>query len=141
MLVIPLVLACMSRASADDPVKAAQNWGLIGTWAVDCAVRYGRQPGTHLVYFIREGTVIYRRDGDAADNPIGDARIEPDHSLIFRVTLLSYNNETRDVAYVKAPDGGSFHALYDRGSDGTYAIRDSMVVANGQQAPTFHRCE
>ncbi len=64
-----LWIALASLARAETLAATVEQWGLLGSWAVDCAVRPDRDTGALLTYEIqKDGRVMYRRNfGDAKD--------------------------------------------------------------------------
>jgi hypothetical protein len=139
-LVALVTLAFMRCVSAGNSADIARDWGLLGTWAIDCA-KPTKGKGNVISYEINSaGKLIYRRDHDAADtNAIVDARIASDHTLILSIEMPQYG-QTRENGVSKEADG-SIHTLYNRGEDGIYSVRDSRFVANGVLTPRLHKCE
>ena len=64
-----LWVALVPSARAETLAATVEQWGLLGSWAIDCAVRPDRDKGALLTYEIRkDGRVMYRRNfGDARD--------------------------------------------------------------------------
>ncbi len=64
-----LWIAFTPLARAEALAATVERWGLLGSWAVDCAARPDRDKGALLTYELRkDGRVMYRRDfGDAKD--------------------------------------------------------------------------
>lgn len=139
-LVAASMLASVAYACADNPGDIARNWGLLGTWALDCAKPAKNGKGNVISYEISaSGELIYRRDHDAADNnAVRDARIASDHTLILSIEMPQYG-QTRESGLNREADG-SIRSLYNRGEDGSYSIRDSRFVANGAPTPRLRKC-
>jgi len=56
-------VAFTSTAGAETLAATVEQWGLLGSWAVDCAVRPDRDKGALLTYEIqKDGRVMYRRN-------------------------------------------------------------------------------
>jgi hypothetical protein len=64
-----LWVAFTPAAGAESLAATVEQWGLLGSWAVDCAVRPDRDKGALLIYEIRkDGRVMYRRNfGETKD--------------------------------------------------------------------------
>lgn len=128
-------------ALADDAAEIARQWGLIGTWAVDCAKSVQPGHGNVITYEVSAtGRLIYRRDLDAADtNEVTDVQIDGDHSLVLSITMPRYS-QTRDNGIDKLDDG-SIRSTFNRGRDGSYTIRDGRFVATGKPTPRLRKCD
>lgn len=142
MVTLTMVTLALSRsASADNPADVARDWGLLGTWAIDCAKPAKKGKGNIISYEIGSGgELIYRRDHDTADiNAVLDARIASDETLVLSIEMPQYR-QIRENGVIKEADG-SIRSLYNRGQDGTYSIRDSRFVANGASTPRLRKCD
>ena len=64
-----LWIAFAPLARAETLAATVEQWGLLGSWAIDCAVSPDRDKGARLTYEIRgDGRVMYRRNfGDTKD--------------------------------------------------------------------------
>jgi hypothetical protein len=140
LLATLLASSVVPRAMAEDAADVARHWGLIGTWAIDCAKPAKKGQGNTISYEITsDGSLIYRRDFDAADNnEIVQARVEPDNTLTLSIVMPAFN-QTRENGIAMQSDG-SIHSVFSRGEDGTYTIRDGRFVANGKPTPELRRC-
>ena len=131
-----LVLTSLPHASANPAVDVARDWGLLGTWAGDCAAPLK----LYSFEISLRRKLIYRRDHSSAQKyEIVDARVGPENTIVL-ATRFPALKDIRESAMIKNADG-SIQALYSlsRG-DGSYAIKDSVVVATGDPAPVLHRC-
>ncbi|MGJ5180882.1 hypothetical protein ACQR16_22955 [Bradyrhizobium oligotrophicum] len=138
---ILLASSFTAAAAADGAVEAAREWGLIGTWAVDCAAPPVKGRGAIISYEVTtDGNLIYRRDHDPSDvNDVPSARIEPDQTLVISI-VLPKANQTRENGIVKTSDGG-IRSVFNRGEDGSYTIREARFVANGKPTPVLAKCD
>ena len=141
-LVLAALLAStvVAPASADDVADVARDWGLIGTWGIDCAKPPKKGQGNTISYEVTSsGSLIYRRDFDASDNNhVTQARVEPDRTLLLSIVMPQFN-QTRENGIAMQPDG-SIHTDFSRGEDGSYTIRDGRFVANGKPTPALRKC-
>jgi hypothetical protein len=143
LLPIVLLLASpfTSDAFADSAADVARDWGLLGTWAVDCSAPPVRGRGTIISYEVTsDGTLVYRRDHDPSDvNEVAHARVEPDQTLVLSITLPKAR-QTRENGIAKTEDG-SIRSVFNRGEDGSYTIRDGRFVANGKPTLALRKCD
>lgn len=136
-----VALCFASSASAETAADVARKWGLLGTWAIDCAKPAKRRPGNTISYEVTaDGGLVYRRDFNPSDNnEVADARIEPDDTLILSIVLPQYKNQRRENGIEMRFDG-SIRSVFNRGVDGTYTIRDGRFVHNGKPTPILRKC-
>ena len=138
-----MLWAAMTPAAAAETLAATvEQWGLLGSWAVDCAARPDRDKGALLTYEIREdGRVMYRRNfGEAKDeNEVVSATVDAEGLLNVMVYFPSLH-QTREFGLLLMKDG-NLRAIYNRGERGEYTIRDGKYVATGAPTPTQRRCD
>ena len=141
LLLAAQLMPFVTPASADDAADVARGWGLVGTWAMDCAKPPKKGEGNTISYEVSSsGGLIYRRDFDAADsNEVIEARVEPDHTLVLSIAMPQFN-QIRENGIAMQADGG-IHSVFSRGQDGTYTIRNSRFVANGKPTTTLRKCK
>jgi hypothetical protein len=123
--------------------ETLRQWGLLGTWSLDC----GRQPGGNHIH-IRYvewmgGKVMTERDyGDPArndSNEIINATINADGSLTLVVDFQSLGGQIRTFALMRdRPD--RLRAVWNRGPDGTYTVKDGRFTGNGNETPWQYKC-
>ena len=134
--------AITPAASAGTLAATVEQWGLLGSWAVDCAAKPDRDKGALLSYEIRkDGRVMYRRNfGDAKDeNEVVSATISADGLLNVMVYFPSLH-QAREFGLLLAKDG-SLRTIYNRSERGEYTIRDGKYVATGAPTPPQQRCD
>ena len=137
-----LWIAFGAPAHAETLAATVEQWGLLGSWAVDCAARPDRDRGALLTYEIRkDGRVMYRRNfGDAKDeNEVVSATVNAEGLLNLMVYFPSLR-QTREFGLMLAEDG-SLRAIYNRSERGEYTIRDGKYVATGAPTPAQQRCD
>jgi len=138
--VIPWI-AFAPLAHAETLAATVEEWGLLGSWAIDCAVRPDRDKGALLTYEVRgDGRVMYRRDfGDAKDeNEVVSATVNAEGLLNLMVYFPSLH-QTREFGLLLTK-GGSLRAIYNRSERGEYTIRDGKYVKTGAPTPPQQRC-
>lgn len=119
-----LWIAFASLARAETLAATVEQWGLLGSWAVDCAARPDRDKGALLTYEIRkDGRVIYRRNfGDAKDeNEVVSATVNAE-GLLNVVVYFPSLQQTREFGLLLSNEG-SLRAIYNRSERGEYTIR------------------
>lgn len=127
---------------AETLAATVEQWGLLGSWAVDCTARPNRDKGALLTYEIRkDGRVMYRRDfGEARDeNEVVSATINAEGLLNVMVYFPSLR-QTREFGLLLQKDG-SLRAIYNRSEGGEYTIRDGKYIASDKPTPSQQRCD
>jgi hypothetical protein len=133
---------CMPLACAEPLAATVEQWGLLGSWAVDCAARPDRDKGALLTYEIRkDGRVMYRRNfGEAKDeNEVVSATVNAEGLLNVMVYFPSLQ-QTREFGLLLSKQG-SLRAIYNRSERGDYTIKDGKYVATGAPTPAQQRCD
>jgi len=136
-----LWIAFASLVHAETLAATVEQWGLLGSWAVDCTVSPDRDKGALLTYEIRgDGRVMYRRNfGDARDeSEVVSATVNAEGLLNLMVYFPSLR-QTREFGLLLAKDG-SLRAIYNRSERGEYTIRDGKYVKSGAPTPPQQRC-
>lgn len=134
-----LLLLLAPAIAVQDVGGIAAEWGLLGTWAVDCA-RPPSLDSAHLS-FVRAGNkLVHRRNfGERRDEfPVTAARNRRDGSLEIELKLASLG-ERRIVVFAKAGEGKK-RAMLNRAIGGDYSIRDGKFVGSGAPTPVQTRC-
>jgi hypothetical protein len=142
MAAVMLWVAITSAVGAETLTATVEQWGLLGSWAVDCAARPDRDKGALLTYEIRtDGRVMYRRNfGDARDeNEVVSATVNADGLLNVMVYFPSLR-QAREFGLRLAKDG-SLRAIYNRSERGEYTIRGGKYIATGAPTPMQQRCD
>ncbi|MCK1303842.1 hypothetical protein IVB33_17465 [Bradyrhizobium sp. 24] len=137
-----LWVAFEPAAGAESLAATVEQWGLLGSWAIDCAVRPDRDKGALLIYEIRkDGRVMYRRNfGETKDeNEVVSATVSADGMLNVMVYFPSLQ-QTREFGLLLSKQGG-LRAIYNRSERGEYTIRDGKYVATGAPTPAQQRCD
>lgn len=139
---VVLWVAFTSMAGAETLAATVEQWGLLGSWAVDCAARPDRDKGALLTYEIRkDGRVMYRRNfGEAKDeNEVVSATVNAE-GLLDVMVFFPALHQTREFGLLLQKDG-SLRAIYNRSERGEYTIRDGKYVATGAPTPAQQRCD
>ena len=136
-----LWVAFTPAAGAESLAATVEQWGLLGSWAVECAGRPDREKGALLTYEIRkDGRVMYQRNfGEAKDeSEVVSATVNTDGLLNVMVYFPSLQ-QTREFGLLLSKQG-SLRAIYNRSERGEYTIRDGKYVATGAPTPSQQRC-
>lgn len=134
--------ALTSSAAAEPLATTVEQWGLLGSWAVDCALRPDRDKGAVLTYEVRpDGRVMYRRNfGDARDeSEVVSATVNAE-GLINVMVYFPSLHQAREFGLLLQKDGG-LRAIYNRSERGEYTIRDGKYVKTGEATPAQRRCD
>ncbi|MCK1651526.1 hypothetical protein IVA88_08745 [Bradyrhizobium sp. 149] len=137
-----LWLAFTPVAGAETLAATVEQWGLLGSWAVDCAVRPDRDKGAALTYEIRkDGRVMYRRNfGEAKDeNEVVSATVNAE-GLLNVMVYFPLLQQTREFGLLLSKQG-SLRAIYNRSERGVYTIKDGKYVATGASTLAQQRCD
>jgi hypothetical protein len=129
-------------AGAESLAATVEQWGLLGSWAIDCAARPDRDKGALLTYEIqKDGRVMYRRNfGEAKDeNEVVSAMVTTD-GLLNVMVYFPLLQQTREFGLLLSKQG-SLRAIYNRSERGEYTIRDGKYVATGAPTPPQQRCD
>jgi hypothetical protein len=137
---IVAVLALPDGARAADVAETVRQWGLLGTWALDC----GRPPARANTYetFVRRGGNVFldRNGGDYKDSSrISSAAISPKGLLELRIEFTSLS-QTRVNVLAKGTDGRK-RIITNHDTKGSYTVKDGKFLSNDAQAPWLTRCK
>jgi hypothetical protein len=129
-------------AKARSPVQVASDWGLLGSWRVDCAAPVSEDNVT-ITYADVGGTLFYQRDrGDANDSsPVVTATVTPDDKMDFVIDFTAMKQKRRNII-VKAPDASQYRAFENSDvATGAYSVQDGKFTSDGEVTPWFNRCQ
>ena len=137
-----LWVAFTCLAHAESLAATVEQWGLLGSWSVDCALPPDRDKGALLTYEIsKDGRVMYRRNfGEAKDeSEVVSATVNAEGLLNLMVFFPSLH-QTREFGLLLSKDGG-VRAIYNRSERGEYTIKDGRYVKTGAPTPPQRRCD
>ena len=136
-----LWVAFTPLAHAESLAATVEQWGLLGSWAVDCSLRPDRDKGALLTYEIsKDGRVMYRRNfGEAKDeSEVVSAAVNAEGLLNLMVFFPSLH-QTREFGLLLKD--GSLRAIYNRSERGEYTIKDGKYVKTGAPTPAQRSCD
>jgi hypothetical protein len=140
-LILASLLTLPNLACAQTMAERASQWGLIGTWSLDCSKPASGSNG-YLTYVIRRaGHVTHERDfGDRQDvNQVEQVNTGAGGALELVVNFPQLN-QTRKYTLIMGPDGRT-RAMANSKVDGTeQTIKDGKFTANGNDTPWQIRC-
>jgi hypothetical protein len=130
-----------ATALAGTLAATVEQWGLLGSWSVDCA-RAPDRDSSLLTYEIRpDGRVMYRRNfGETRDESEVVAASVNAEGLLNLMVFFPSLHQTREFGLLLQEDGG-LRAIYNRDERGDYTIKDGKYVATGAPTPAQHRCD
>ncbi|MGH7122915.1 MAG: hypothetical protein ACREFI_00990 [Stellaceae bacterium] len=138
-----LLLAMVPTALADEsPVPGTlQQFGLLGTWAIDCA--QAASPGDeYSIYAVSpsgEATLTYKR-GEAFRDIVYAIRAA-DRVAENRLALqVLHMPERIPVDMVLLKEGDSVRVWSSHTLDGRMLVIDGVITGNGKGSPRFKRC-
>ena len=143
LLLAAFIFLLPMPVSAKSAVDAAAKWGLIGTWALDCASKPSGANG-HLS-FLRgpEGRLIHKREfGDRRDESrVLDTTIRPDGTL---EVVIDFNRLTpphkRRVVFSKVADDRKRAIENQVVGMPDFSVKDGKFISNGNPTPLQIRC-
>lgn len=131
-----------SPVAAETNLQAAQKWGLLGDWKVNCSAPTKR--GNQKSSFVgRKGKLFHDRDGGSYrdSHEIQRAVIKAGGIMEITMTFVSVSpSVTRIFAFVK--DGkGRKRAIYNRDLiSNKYVIKNGKFLHNGKLTKWQNRC-
>jgi hypothetical protein len=142
LLVLALVgvLTAANTGSAETVASVAEQWGLLGTWRLDCSAPPSRAD-VDFTFAVRAGQLFHDRDwGDGSDSsPVLSASATNDGGFEVLVRFDSLK-QTRQWAYIKGGDG-RIRTVSNRNVDtDEYSIRDGHFTANGNTTAWQTHC-
>ena len=146
-LVVALVLAAAMSAAGAAPSteQLFKQFGLFGTWAVDC--KQGASPGNPYVRIASPSPGLILEDHDlGADNilnrysilsaqKLSDTRIEVE--VIFQP---GRDGEERQKL-IWAVEDGTLRTVFNQPQDGPVRVKDGVAVDYGIKTPLLKKCE
>jgi len=146
------VAAISAAAFAETDANLARQWGLLGTWSTDCS-RPPTENDPYLIYQAAGDKVLHRRDypklaesnpnypKDTDASPIRSVELVDGGGIKLEIYLPDFDPPQTRV-YELYRDGDKMHTKYNyRVSDGSYSIKDFVIVANGQPAVWIYKCQ
>lgn len=133
-------LAVASSALAKTPADSARNWGLLGSWKIDCAAPASRDNGD-LAYVVRDGALFHERDfGDYQDiNRVLSAKVIRGGAIDLVVDFGGLH-QAREFVFSKGR-GGRARTISNRDVDsGEYSIINGKFMGTGRKMPWLTHC-
>jgi hypothetical protein len=138
------VLLLTVSAQSQSPTNAVEEFGLLGTWAIDCM--HSPSPrNEHSVFSVTSiGTVQLRNDFgidyDEMVYRIVNARLVSPDMVALRQVLTTDRSIVLDVVMLKVDD--KLRIWSSRGNDGKALVREGTIPStNGQQTRWALRCQ
>jgi hypothetical protein len=138
-----LLLAAATPVLADGTAvpETLRQFGLLGTWAVDCA-RPAGPADEHSIYAVSasgEATLSYARGGPYRDIVYGIRTADPVAPDRLALQVLHMPDRT-PVDLVLLKEGGSLRVWSSHTADGRMLVIDGVITGNGKPSPRFNRC-
>ncbi len=141
-LAVLLLMAAPPLFADESPVPGTlQQFGLLGTWALDCAHAPSPQ-NEYSIYAVSpsgEATLSYARGSPYRPivYAIRSAERIADDRLALQVMHIS---ERVLVDLVLRKDGDTIRVWSSHTSDGRMRVIDGVITGNGMDSPRFKRC-
>ena len=128
-----------ARAQAPSPADAAEKWGLIGTWALNCS-QPASKDNLYMTYERQDRSLAISRNlGGFKDvNFATKAWITERGELEMIVHFKAFSKVMTSL--LAKIDADRFHTVSNRDQDGTYTIREAKFTRDGVVAPSMARC-
>lgn len=143
MLLVLVVLGLSLATFAQTPVqKAVSDFGLVGSWGVDC-----QNTKDYSTFTYRDG-LVHEELGLAANKQTrtyvykAAERIDATH-LSVSVTVsdnTTVNGKSMTLIYLKRGDG-RMQTVSNIRADGTVVVKDGKIVGSGEATPSWGRCQ
>ncbi len=137
-----LLLTAAPVLADDSPVSGTlQQFGLLGTWAIDCA-HAASADDEYSIYAVSaagKATLSYTRGEPYRDivYAIRTAeRVAPDR---LALQVLHMPDRT-PVDLVLLKEGGALRVWSSHTADGRMLVIDGVITGNGKDSPRFKRC-
>jgi hypothetical protein len=139
-ILLGLALAAVAPAHAQTVAASAAQWGILGTWALQCGAPVSRA-NAYLTYRAEGDRVVHDRDfGDTRDSfPVDAVTILPDGTVKLRVNFNTFN-QVREWAMFRAPDG-RIRVVWNQAVGGDFSVKDSRNTKSGTEMPWQTRCK
>jgi hypothetical protein len=137
-----LVLALLWAvpALADTAAETAMQWGLIGTWSLDCKQPAART-NNYLQFAVIGADVVHNRNfGDAQDsNNVVSLKVTGDR-LEMEIFYPGLNPpQSRFIGLMKNGPNKMI-SQYNHDQSGNFSVKDFKIVSNGQPSPYLTKC-
>jgi hypothetical protein len=136
---LTVLLAAITTATAAGIPDTMAQWGLLGTWASNCA----GPPSKSIPFYtgVKRGKDAFldRDYGQGKDsNRVSAALVLPDGLIELQVEFKAFS-QTRINAYIKG-DEGRIRMFTNHDMHGGYSVKDGKLVDNGVATNWDTRC-
>jgi len=137
---VSLAIASGSAARAETPAETAAAFGLLGTWAVDCALPPSLANGYLSYVATPGGNIAHDRDFGSQRNTGEIVRAALTAGGIDLVVFFPASAQSRQITLAKTADG-RLRIITDAFiTTKEYAIRDGKLLSTGTDMPWQMRC-
>ena len=145
MICALLVAALPTACGSPEPEQLFKQFGLFGTWAVDCA--QPAAPGNpHVTVRQPSPSEILEEHHLGDDHPVNRYSVLKAEKLSdtrLQVTALLHpgtDNEERQTLVFRVRDH-TRRTVSNRPEGGPLRVKDGMVVGSELETPVLHKCE
>jgi hypothetical protein len=147
--VAALVLAAVTSAAASAPASSTEDlfrqFGLFGTWAVDC--KQAASPDNPHVHITTPSSGLILEDHDLGNEnavnrySILSAEKLSDNRLAVQVIFQPGKETEERQRLVWAVHDRTLRTLFNQPQDGPVRVKDGVAVAYGVATPLLRKCE
>jgi len=147
-LVVALVMVTAETANAQSAADTVAEFGLIGTWATDCA----QPPSTSnylTIYAIKPSGEVSRRYYDAPGHVLNTYKItsakRQARDMLSYEQVWDFDGSPANIAgdrvrvLLNMADG-KFQIVSSQGSDGSFFVKDRKFPGTTDESPWQSRC-
>jgi hypothetical protein len=142
MLAAALLLAAAPCAADESLVPGTlEQFGLLGTWAIDCTQPRGPE-NEYSIYAVSpsgEATLTYVR-GEPYRDIVYEIRAAARVADVRLALQVSRMPERILVDLVLLKDSDGVRVWSSHTPDGRMLVLDGVITGNGKQSPRFERC-
>jgi hypothetical protein len=138
------LLLLTTFANAQSAARVTQDFGLVGTWAVECD-RSPSPKNEHAVFSVIASDTIQLLNDFGPDYDdmvyviVNAERLDPNR-ILLRQVLTTDRRVVLDIVMVR--DNDKLRVWSSRSTDGTTLVRDGTIaLANGHATQWVERCQ
>lgn len=138
-LCVALCLVWPGLAAAQSAKSVLEEAGFVGTWAIQCGSGPELENG-HQVFEIQSSgsaqvRILFGKGYENLVYVIREIRRLPGGQIWMRT---SFKSEDRELTMLR--EGNRLRTMSNRRTDGTFVVKDGILVASGSETPWITRC-
>lgn len=144
---VVLMFALLAPAAAREPsvAKVFEQFGLFGTWAIDCE-RKPSPDNPRVTVFRPSGAGPVTEKDDAGPGTyvnrytIVSARPLTDNTVRVEVRYRVGKRQTQLQEQIWFVRAGNWRTLFNKPKGESARVKDGVVVGSGAETPVLHKC-